>query len=313
MRETDVTFASGDVTLAGTMAWPDGDAPFPAALLIAGSGSLDRNANHKSLALNLSRDLARVLTDEGWATLRFDKRGVGESGGNYLSTGFFEELADAEAALDWLGAHADVGPIVAIGHSAGGLQAAELAGRERKLAGAVLLASPAQDGEAILQAQARDVGEHMVPGPVKLLLKLFGTSVEKQQAKATARVKATTTDSARMGLTRKNVKWLREFIAYDPAPALRRANAPILAITGAKDIQVNAADLEIVAAVAPATTEVLRIHDVDHLMPPEPAEISRLKKYRKQLKKPVDPRVTDAVVDWLRRVPLGESRAETGA
>jgi hypothetical protein len=57
---------------------------------------------------------------------------------------------------------------------------------------------------------------------------------------------------------------------------------------------------------------VLRIEDVDHLMRPEPAQISRLRRYGKQLKKPVDPRVTDALVDWLRPVPLGESGADTG-
>ena len=98
MQETAITFSSGAITMAGSLVVPEGDAPYPTSLLIAGSGPLDRDGNHKKMALNLSRDLAQVLADAGWASLRFDKRGIGESGGDYMSAGLLDELADVEAA-----------------------------------------------------------------------------------------------------------------------------------------------------------------------------------------------------------------------
>ncbi|MEX1336042.1 MAG: alpha/beta hydrolase, partial [Candidatus Limnocylindrales bacterium] len=97
-----MTFTSAGLTLAGTFAAPASAGPFPAALLLAGSGPLDRDGNVKRMALNVSRDLARELATAGWASYRYDKRGVGASQGEYLSTGFTDELADAAAALEAL-------------------------------------------------------------------------------------------------------------------------------------------------------------------------------------------------------------------
>ena len=71
-------------------------------MIIAGSGPLDRDGNHPQLPLGVSRDLAVVLAEQGWATLRFDKRGIGESGGEYLPTGFDQEGQDAKDAMQWL-------------------------------------------------------------------------------------------------------------------------------------------------------------------------------------------------------------------
>ncbi len=146
MQETTITFPSGEVTMAGSLVVPDGDGPYPAALLIAGSGPLDRDANHKKMALNLSRDLAQILADAGWASLRFDKRGIGESGGDYMSAGLFDELADVEAAYDWLDEQPETGPIVAVGHSVGSIMAAELAGRKPEFGGRRAAGDDHQDG-----------------------------------------------------------------------------------------------------------------------------------------------------------------------
>ena len=300
MLESDVTFRSGDLELAGTFATPVGAGPFPTALLLAGSGPLDRDGNHKRIRLNLSRDLAEVLTDAGWASLRYDKRGVAESAGDYLSTGFFDELADAEAARDWLLARDDVATLVAVGHSAGSLHSVELAGRPG-ISGAVLLAASAKTGEDTLRWQAEQVGEHIVPGPMKALLRLFRTSVLKQQDKAIAKLKATTGDSARIQLAKVNARWMREFIAYDPVPALAAATAPLIAITGSKDVQVDPADLALVADAAPDAV-VQTLTDIDHLMRLESGPFSNPRHYGKQVTKPIDPRVIDAALGWLRSI-----------
>jgi pimeloyl-ACP methyl ester carboxylesterase len=311
MPETEVTFQSGATTLAGTYTRPVGDGPVPSALLLSGSGPLDRDSNHKRMRLNVSRDLASLLERAGWASLRFDKRGVGASGGDYLSTGFWEELADAEAARDWLAARDDVAALVVVGHSVGASYAAELAGRTPAIDGAVLLAATAKDGEQTLRWQARQIGDKLVPRPVQAIMRLFGTDVLKQQDSAIRKLQATTTDTARIQLSKVNAKWMREFIAYDPVPALRAATAPLLAITGSKDVQVDPADLAVIAREAPAAT-VLEIPDVDHILRPESAAVSNPRHYGRQLKQPMDARVTAALLDQLTErhgAPVSSARS----
>ena len=298
MHETRTTFRAAGLSLAGTYTTPKGDGPFPAALLLNGSGPLDRDGNIKRMPLNVSRDLATTLADAGWASFRFDKRGIGESEGEYLPTGFYEELADAEAARDWLIGRDDVSKVVVIGHSVGAVYAAELAGREPAVDGAILLAATAKTGEETLRWQARQIGDNLVPGPVKALMRLFRTDVLKQQDGAIAKLKATTDDVTRIQLQKVNARWMREFIAYDPKAALAAAAVPILAITGSKDVQVDPADLSVIAESAP-NAQTLELPDLDHILRREPADTSNPRHYGRQSKQPIDPRVTQAILDWL--------------
>jgi len=317
MNEQTTTFISGTAGLAGTLTLPDGPGPHRAALLIAGSGPLDRDGNMKRMPLGISRDLASMLADNGWASYRFDKRGVAESDGDYLSTGFFQELADAEAACRWLATHPDVDDVVAIGHSAGALAAAALAGRVPDLAGAVLLAAPAKTGDATLRWQAAQMKDHLLPAPVKALLRLFRTDLVKQQAKAITRLRATTGDVARIQLAKVNAKWMREFIDYDPKTALQRVAAPVLAITGSKDVQVDAVDLAVIAELVPTASETHVLPDVDHILRPEVEPVSNPRRYGKQLKSPIDERVEALIGEWLAQLPsrngaVADSAAPSG-
>jgi uncharacterized protein len=87
--EEPLAFAARAGTrLAGTMTRPERDPPVPAALLLSGSGPLDRDSNMRRQVLNVGSALAAALAAHGVASLRYDKRGVGESGGDYLTTGF---------------------------------------------------------------------------------------------------------------------------------------------------------------------------------------------------------------------------------
>ena len=298
MIETNVSIPTGHVTLAGTLATPNGEGPFPAALIIAGSGPLDRDGNHKRLPLALSRDLALILNEAGWASLRFDKRGVGESSGDYLSTGFYDELADATSALKWLESRPSITTVVPVGHSAGALYAGEMSAAGHAQSGAVLLAYTTSTGEETLIWQASEIGES-VPRWVKTLLKTFRTSIGKQQSKALTKLKNTSKDVVRIQGQKINAKWMREFLAYDPKPALRSTTSPLLAITGSKDVQVNPADIDTIEAIAGDDTTAVLVNDVDHILRTETAPVSNPKKYKQQITQPIDGRVVDAVVTWL--------------
>ncbi|NND01243.1 MAG: alpha/beta fold hydrolase [Acidimicrobiia bacterium] len=298
--KTDVSFVSAGTQLAGTLTAPDGHGPYPTALILAGSGPIDRDGNAKHLALGVSKDLAEWLAINGWGSLRFDKRGIGESAGDYQSTGFYEELADAETALNWLKAQPKTGPIVIIGHSVGAIYAGELASRHPDLTGIVMLATSTKTGHETLVWQGHNL-DAVVPAPAKFLMKLFRTSVAKQQAKNLDKLQATTTDVARIQFVKINAKWMREFMDHDPKLALHDAKVPLLAITGEKDIQVDDADLAEIAQINPDAA-VHCLTDLDHILRHETAEISNPRKYKKQLQKPIDERVTGLVLDFLEEL-----------
>ena len=296
----DITIPLGDIVLAGTYSAPDGPGPHPTALLLAGSGPLDRDGNVRRMPLNLSRDLARILAGAGWASVRFDKRGVGQSTGDYMSAGLYDELGDAEAVLHWLASRPDVSLVVPIGHSLGANLAAELAARDDRVDAAVLLAVTAQTGERTLIWQAEQIAPTL-PAVARVLLRLMRTDVGRQQRKALDRLATTTRDVERVQGAKVNARWMREFIAYDPVPTLSRVTVPVLALTGSKDVQVNSDDLRTIAStVASAETHVLP--DVDHILRVEAREVSEVRRYKKQLAQPIAPAVEQRLVDWLQRL-----------
>ncbi|MBT8164591.1 MAG: lysophospholipase [Acidimicrobiia bacterium] len=297
MSETDITITSGAVTLRGSLT---GSAASPgrAALLISGSGPIDRDSNAKRLSINVMRQIATHLSADGVASLRYDKRGVGESEGEYLSSGFLDNIADARAALEVLRSRPEVDPdqIVVIGHSEGALIASALAVDEH-LAGVVLLAGAAQNGEEVLRWQARQIAPTL-PRPVRWLLKLTRQDIVRTQTKRLERIKASTEDVIRIQFVRLNAKWFREFMTFEPAEALRKAAVPVLAVTGSKDIQVDPADVGVMELAVPSPFTGHVIDDVTHLLRREPGPAS-LRTYKKQARRPIDGQILELLTDWI--------------
>jgi predicted acyl esterase len=87
--------ADDGVRPVGTLERPAGSGAVPAALILNGSGPLDRDSNVKRQRLGVAPAIAAALAARGVASLRIDKRGVGESGGDHLTSGFDRETADA--------------------------------------------------------------------------------------------------------------------------------------------------------------------------------------------------------------------------
>jgi len=100
--EEPLDFAVVGGRLSGTVLRPERGDPVPAALLINGSGPLDRDSNMPGQTLDVARALATHLSQHGIASLRYDKRGVAASPGDFLRTGFDEEVLDARYAIDAL-------------------------------------------------------------------------------------------------------------------------------------------------------------------------------------------------------------------
>jgi fermentation-respiration switch protein FrsA (DUF1100 family) len=299
MRELPVRLA-GDTVLAGTLSLPDAPAPVPAVAIASGSGPLDRDSNHRRARFDVSRQLAHALAEGGLASLRYDKRGVGESPGDWRRAGLGDNVEDFRAAVQTLADRPEVDPgrVLVAGHSEGALLAASVAAGGTPVAGAVLLSMSATPGDELLRWQARQIAPTL-PAPVRGLLRLFRTDLEAKVAANHEKVRATTTDVARIGGARLNARWTREFLDHDPRDDLRRLAVPVLAVTGAKDLQVDPADLDTVATEVRGPVTIECVPDLTHTLRRQAGPAS-LRAYRRELREPVDPQLLDLVVRWCR-------------
>ncbi|MCC5947505.1 MAG: alpha/beta fold hydrolase [Nitriliruptoraceae bacterium] len=299
-----VSFLAADGTsrLAGTCTLPDGDGPHAAALLIVGSGPVDRDSDHDRLALGVTREIAAALARAGIATWRYDKRGVGDSEGSYVETTFTDARDDAAAALAALRSRPDIDPrrVVVIGHSEGALHAAALGTAHPDLAGVVLLSGPAVTGAQVLAWQAERILPTL-PRAVRALMRLLRQTPARAQTKLFARVRGTDRDVIRVQGVRLNAGWMRGFIDHDPAIDLAAIRMPVLAITGDLDLQVDPDDLaRIEALVTHAPVEVHRLPGVNHILR-TCEDGGRPGAYKRQVRsgQPVAPQVHELMSRWI--------------
>jgi len=285
----DAHFHSDGCHLAGTLA--EVPEPAAAAVLITGAGKFNRDADGRlgrrgpfTLRTGVTRQVAEALGQANVATLRYDKRGVGASGGDYLSAGMSENLADARAAVGWLADRYPGLPILAVGHSEGSLHAARLAASEPAVAGAILLGAHARSGEQVVDWQLETLGP-AVPRLARAVLKRI------------QRLKTSTTDVARIYGFRVNAKWYREFLLNSPSPDYARIEVPVLAISGGHDMQIPPEDVEVIGGLARGPFEGHVVDDLSHVFRPDPGR-KGLRGYRQGVRQEVSPKVLALITEW---------------
>ncbi len=260
-RAEEVSIANArapGVTLAGTLTLPQGRGPFPAAILITGSGPQDRDEalfGHQPFAV-----LADYLSRHGIAVLRYDDRGIGHSTGRFPGSTSADFATDANAAFAFLAARPEIDrrAIGFIGHSEGGMVGPIAAMDNPAVAYLVLLAGPGVATRDLLEAQRRAIAESQGESAAQIermaplqteLVRIAGSDASDSAARAA--FAATLTDAwlAEAGLpvaardsmtTLMMDPWFRWFLRYDPAPALRHFQGPLLALNGSLDRQVLA-------------------------------------------------------------------------
>lgn len=292
----EVRFESGGVSLAGTFVDP-GDAQ-GMALILTGSGRLDRDSNGRFFRGRISPAIAGALAARGVASLRYDKRGAGQSGGDFFGAGVSENYADAVAAAGWLATRAAGRPIFGIGHSEGALHVARLAA-DGKAAGAVLIACAARRGEEILTWQGAKITPTLPP-VTKAILRLVRIDPLASQQKAIVRLRSTSADSLRVQGRKINARWLREFIDYDPVPIFERIHRPVLVVVPERDMQVPPEDGETICNLVPGPCTKVVIPGLSHILRDDPQSRGPVA-YRKALKAPVSPVVLETITDWVAR------------
>lgn len=299
MHTEDTWIDSGGCRLAGTFI--SATDPVAAALVITGSGRVDRDSNAtlpggRTLRMDVTGTLARALGESGVSTLRYDKRGVGASEGDYFTSGMTQLRDDACAALNALAARAPGLPLLVVGHSEGAHYAAQLAA-EGRVAGVVLLSGPARRGDEVLAWQTANIAARL-PTVARIVLRVLGTDAVRWQRKYFQKVLHAPGDVARVRGQRISARWMREFVAYEPSVALSKLTIPVLAITGGGDLQVSPDDVEAVGRLVRGPFEGHVVGDLSHLLRPDPALMGP-RGYRRAVRQPISADVPRLITDWV--------------
>lgn len=253
------------VVLGGTLTLPKGKGPFPAVILITGSGQQDRNEaimGHRPFLV-----LADYLTRNGIAVLRCDDRGIGKSKGDFLKSTDTDFVQDTLAEVAYLRGRSEIEPkqIGLIGHSEGGIVAPRAAVQSRDVAFIVLLAGVGVPMEELMVRQGQDIARAMgasdevIKKNTEVQREMFRLVREEKDAdvlrekaiKLAREQVAELSEEQRtaLGLSEAMIDkqiemlrtpWFRELLAYDPRPTLKKVTCPVLALNGGKDLQVAA-------------------------------------------------------------------------
>jgi pimeloyl-ACP methyl ester carboxylesterase len=257
------------VTLAGTLTLPPTEGPHPVVVLVSGSGPQNRDESlGVGIAIRPFRLIADALTREGVAVLRYDDRGVGESTGDFATATTSDFSTDAAAAIDYLLTREDIDPdqIGLLGHSEGGYVAAMLGASNPDLDFIISMAGPGVNGRDVLLVQNQrymeaegasqeeiDAQLAFVEGLIAVLddpeaiealtyertIEQVAALPEEQQA-AVGDIEVYARTVAQQTAQQYSADWFESFLSYDPAPDWAQTTAPVLALFGGKDVQVDA-------------------------------------------------------------------------
>ena len=293
MLEEPLDFAGVGGRLSGTVLRPERGDPVPAALLINGSGPLDRDSNMPGQTLDVARALARHLSQHGIASLRYDKRGVAASPGDYLRTGFHEETLDAQCAIDALrgAAGIDRHKVCVIGHSVGATIAIRLAAAQKWLGAAVLLSGAARSGLEVMRQQSERIAATI---PWWRRPRRFMRIQDRERQ----RLLESRDDVIAVEGQELPARWFREYMHYDPAPDLSRIACPVLAITGRSDVQVDCRDVEQMGRTVCSEFTGYTPEHLTHLLRID-AGPHGLRTYPAQMRRPVDAGALNVISAWL--------------
>lgn len=267
-RVEEVVFsAQPGIDLAATLTLPEGEGPFPAAVLISGSGKQTRNGDilgHQTYWV-----LADYLTRQGIAVLRYDERGVGQSTGQFESATSADLGGDVLAALQFLERQPGIDPnrTGLIGHSEGGFIAPMIAAQNRKTVDfCVLLAGPGVPADQVLLRQMERIMtlsgqdssmivfyQELMQGAYQVMKKarspeeakgpLYEWYIAKWKTDYPGKGPnpADRSDFADQEIKTLLSPWFFFFIQQDPTPWLKKTRCPVLALNGSLDCQVVAA------------------------------------------------------------------------
>lgn len=300
-REGDeqVRVPANGFSLAGTISRPgSATGRLPAIVLVAGSGPMDRDET--AYGIPIFGQLAGALADRGFLVLRYDKRGVGQSGGRPESATLGDYAEDLRAAVRFMTDRKDVDPrrLAVLGHSEGGAVAMLAAARDGKIKALALVAAIGVTGAELNLAQvSHALSRSSRPDEEKQ------ATLDLQKRIQAAVITGQGWDTIPPALRRQaDVPWFNSFLTFDPAKVMTDVRQPLLIVQGELDVQVapsNADRLEQLAngRKRRAAVKVVKVPGVNHLL--VPAKTGEVEEYAALPDRAISPTVPAAVADWL--------------
>jgi uncharacterized protein len=290
-------------TIAATISKPREVRPgqrLPAIVLVPGSGQVDRD--EFVAGIPIFGQLASALADAGHLVIRYDKRGVGQSGGREESATLEDYAEDVRSVVRFLSRRRDVDSrdITVAGHSEGGWIALLAASREKRIARLALLATPGTTGaELVLEQQRRALERSALTDAEKQ------ERVELQQKIHHAVSTGTGWDGVPEALRRQaDTPWFASLLAFDPARVMPRVRQPLLIVQPELDRQVPPHHADRLAEMAKARrrqapVETVSLPGLNHLF--VPATTGEVDEYTVLDSKAISPELPKAIAGWIGR------------
>ncbi|HEX2601834.1 MAG TPA: alpha/beta fold hydrolase [Gemmatimonadaceae bacterium] len=300
VRETPFSFRSGALELGGTLTLPaTSSRPIPVVLIVAGSGPTDRNGNSAGALRaqnnsNLYAILAWELAEAGIASVRYDKRILGENLKKLVvdSLTIDDFVDDALAGARALAADKRFSKVMLLGHSEGAGLVLQAANRGAPVAGIVMMSGA---GRPIMTVIREQLSRQLPP---EELVKWDSASARYLRGEPVGDVLP-----GLMSLLQPvNRRFMQTWAKYDPTVEIAKVKVPVLIVQGGKDIQVSEADARALAAAQPAAT-LLLIPNANHVY--RAATSSDLRSQMKLYTDPTLPLVPElaaGIVGWVRQI-----------
>lgn len=301
--DVDVTIPASGFNLAGTVTTPPGAARrarHPAIILVAASGAVDRDATVAGIPI--FTQLAGALAEQGFVVLRYDKRGLGQSGGRSERVTMADHAEDLISAVKWLRRRKDVDNrrVAVAGHGDGGAVAMTAAARHDDIAALVLIAAPGTAGSDLILEQQRHLLTELEP------------DLEEREAKIELQRQIQTAVLTGIGWqgipeelrTQADTPWFKSLLSFDPADVMPRVRQPVLIIHGELDKQIFPHHADKLAALSrerdrKVETELVHLPGINHLL--VRAKTGEVNEYDNLPEKTVAPEVARTIADFLKR------------
>ena len=279
-------------TLHGTLGLPSGVPPFPVVVMIAGSGATDRDGNQPKLKNDGLKLLAQALAAEGIASLRYDKRGVGESaaaGAKEEQLRFEMYVADAVQWVGMLRKDSRFSRVGLIGHSEGSL-IGMIAAKQTKIDAFVSMAGLGRAAPAVLRSQLS-----------AKLPKNLRAKFERILDELTAGRTVADTPGELGFLFRPTLQpYLISWFKYDPVREIAGLNLPVLILQGTTDLQVGVDDAQRLAA-AKRDAKLALIDNMNHVLKRAVTPPEQQAAYTDP-SLPIEPKAVEEITGFLRSV-----------
>jgi pimeloyl-ACP methyl ester carboxylesterase len=302
--DEDLMIPATGFNLAATMTTPPGTGRlrYPAVVLVGGSGPVDRDA--VVTGIPIFAQLAGMLAERGLTVIRYDKRGVGQSGGRTETVTLDDYADDVVSIVKWLAKRKDVDPrrISVVGHSEGGWVAMLAARREKKISALELMATPGGPGAELILEQQRRALDVMKASETER-----NEKIELQNRIQAAVVTGKGWEDIPPELRKQaDIPWFRSLLLFDPAKVMERLKQPILITHGALDTQVPPNHADRLAELAKARkkagpVKVVQLPGLNHLL--VPATTGEVSEYATLKDRSIAAAVADTIHQWLKSLP----------